>query len=437
VSAHLRIEWERRIATRPEGERLVMFKNVCIDAAEYVGRNGAAKSEIIKVLTDIAVGHAFFGIDGGEIGRIIDDSLDAAEVERISWEELSKAADEKQRGLSPPLTLADWLSRKLPTPDYLLGHLLSTTSRVQINAPTGIGKTMLGIAIAMRLPAGSGFLHWDGVRRARTPRTLLIDGEMSRRLLQQRLIDEAARLGGPIPEGMHILSREDFENFAPLNKPEGQKLIEQQIERIGGVDLITFDNVMSLIEGDMKDEESWRQMLPWVLSLTRRSIGQLWLHHTGHDATRGYGTKTREWQMDTVIHLDPIERPDTDVSFLLSFRKARERTPATRAEFADAHIALVNDRWTSDLAARSTKTKVSPLARKFYDALVNATVGGDTPKQFNCPTATIEEWRNEGFRLGLLDKDKPKNASALFSKYKRDLIAANWIACNETLAWTL
>jgi hypothetical protein len=270
VSAHLRIEWERRIATRPEGERLVMFKNVCIDAAEYVGRNGAAKSEIIKVLTDIAVGHAFFGIDGGEIGRIIDDSLDAAEVERISWEELSKAADEKQRGLSPPLTLADWLSRKLPTPDYLLGHLLSTTSRVQINAPTGIGKTMLGIAIAMRLPAGSGFLHWDGVRRARTPRTLLIDGEMSRRLLQQRLIDEAARLGGPIPEGMHILSREDFENFAPLNKPEGQKLIEQQIERIGGVDLITFDNVMSLIEGDMKDEESWRQMLPWVLSLTRR-----------------------------------------------------------------------------------------------------------------------------------------------------------------------
>jgi hypothetical protein len=80
---------------------------------------------------------------------------------------------------------------------------------------------------------------------------------------------------------------------------------------------------------------------------------------------------------------------------------------------------------------------VSPLARKFYDALVNATVGGDTPKQFNCPTATIEEWRNEGFRLGLLDKDKPKNASALFSKYKRDLIAANWIACNETLAWTL
>jgi hypothetical protein len=32
----------------------------------------------------------------------------------------------------------------------------------------------------------------------------------------------------------------------------------------GVIDLILFDNVMSLMSGDMKDEEPWRQMLPWV-----------------------------------------------------------------------------------------------------------------------------------------------------------------------------
>jgi hypothetical protein len=37
----------------------------------------------------------------------------------------------------------------------------------------------------------------------------------------------------------------------------------------------------------------------------------------------------------------------------------------------------------------------------------------------------------------LLDEDKPKNASALFSKSRLALIAANWIACIETMAWRL
>jgi hypothetical protein len=322
-----------------------------------------------------------------------------------------------------PLTLDEWLKRDLPAPDFLLGAWLSTTSRVIINAPTGLGKTLLAIALGMRLAAGSAFLHWPGGRPART---LFVDGEMSRRLLKQRLADEAARLG-ITPEGMHVLSHEDVENFRPLNTPEGQALVERQIERIGGVDLILFDNVMCLIGGDMKDEEGWRQTLPWVRSLTRRSIGQVWLHHTGHDEQRGYGTKTREWQMDTVIHLEEFKRPDTDVSFQFTFRKARERTPATRAEFADARIALVNDQWIPDVAITSIKAKkVAPLTNKFHVAL----------KRLNWPT-TIEEWRAECFKIGLLDNDKPDSARTLFNRHKRDLIAANWIACNETLAWTL
>jgi hypothetical protein len=35
----------------------------------------------------------------------------------------------------------------------------------------------------------------------------------------------------------------------------------------------------------MKDEEPWQDTLPWIRSLTNRSIGQLWVHHTGHEET--------------------------------------------------------------------------------------------------------------------------------------------------------
>ena len=185
-------------------------------------------------------------------------------------------------------------------------------------APTGIGKSMFWVALGMAASAGLPFLRWKAWR----PCTVLyVDGEMSRRLTKERLGDEAKRLG-VAPAGFHVLSHEDVENFAPLNTIEGRNIIEAMIARIGRVDFIIFDNIMSLVGGDMKEEESWRQTLPWQHSLTKRRIGQAWLHHTGHDETKSYGTKTREWQMDTILFLEKVERPDTDVSFKLEFRKA-------------------------------------------------------------------------------------------------------------------
>ena len=338
-----------------------------------------------------------------------------------------------QKAAAPVLTLADWLARDLPDPDFILGSWLSTTSRVFLFSPTGLGKTMLLLAMAIAIANGTGFLHWTGPRPVRV---LFIDGEMSRRLLRERLAEEVRRSGHQ-PDTLFVFSHEDIEGFAPLNTKEGQAIIEAIIKQCGGIDLIIFDNVMSLIAGDQKDEEGWRQTLPWIRALTRRGIGQIWLHHTGHDESHSYGTKTREWQMDTVIGLETIERPDTDVSFQLNFRKARERTPTTRADFTDTRIALVDNRWTSDAATTSIKAKVSPLGKKFFDALVNAAIDSDAKKMVNCPTATIEHWRIECIKIGLLDKDKPKSASALFSKHKRELIAADKVACNETMAWTL
>jgi len=292
---------------------------------------------------------------------------------------------------------------------------------------------MLGMGLGIWAAAGAGFLHWPSVRPARV---LFIDGEMSRRLLQQRLIDEANRLG-LTPEGFHILSHEDVENFRPLNTPEGQAFIEDIIKRIDGLDLILFDNVMSLLAGNMKDTEQWAETMPWVRSLTQRCIGQIWMHHTNED-NQTYGDKTREWQMDTVILGEEVKRPDTDLSFQLRFQKARERTPANREAFFDTKVALVNDKWETAPAEQRVKVKPpSPQAMKFFDALVNATIGNEANKMFGCPAASLKSWQAECFKIGLLDKDnKPQNTYSLFSKNKLELITANWIAANDTMAWT-
>jgi hypothetical protein len=266
----------------------------------------------------------------------------------------------------PPLTLAEWKARDLPPPDYICGNWLSTTSRVLLVAPTGLGKTMFGVGLTMAIAGHRDFLHWKG---RRPTKVLFIDGEMSNRLLRQRLIDEARRLGVS-PKTFYALSHEDFPNFAPLNTVQGQALVDAVIEKLGGVDLIEFDNTMSLIAGDHREEEGWRQTLPWVRSLTRRGIGQIWVHHTGHDESRTYGTKTREWQMDTVIHLKPVKRADTGVSFEAEFRKARERTPSTQNEFKNARVALVNDKWTvANVTGFEDPIPATPLETAWWEKL--------------------------------------------------------------------
>jgi AAA domain len=337
-------------------------------------------------------------------------------------------------GELPPLTLSEWSERELPPPDFVMGYWLTTTTRCLLTAATGLGKSNLALALGMRAAAGASFLHW---RERRCVRVLYIDGEMSRRLLKERLAYEATRLG-IAPETFHALSREDVENFPPLNTPEGQQWLYAFIKKIGGIDLIIFDNIMSLTLGDQKDPLVWQQTLPFALELTRRAIGQIWIHHAGHDATKGYGDKSREWQMDTVIHLDAVKRDDTDVSFQLSFKKARERTPATRDDFQDVKIALVDDCWERNIAGPLQQGKVSPQTRKALDALTNVLAGDQVTKlSGNRRAAHRDHWQAECALLGLIDQAKADSARALFSKFRRELVAAHFIACEGDMSWRI
>jgi hypothetical protein len=220
-----------------------------------------------------------------------------------------KAGDTNRRAV--PLTAEEWLERKLPPFDYLMGDWLTTTRRILFSADTGIGKSSLWLAVLAYTAAGAHFLHW---RSHRPARALFIDGEMSRRWLQKMVHDATRRLG-TLPPTLFIFSREDYPNMPPLNTPEGKAFILAYIESIGGVDVVCFDNLMSLLVGELKEPSSWQSLLELVAELSRRCIGQVWINHTGHDAGKSYGDKTRDWRMTSTIHLTKIERPDTDVSF--------------------------------------------------------------------------------------------------------------------------
>ena len=186
------------------------------------------------------------------------DKIKTISAKRFPLEEIS---DEPVVPKKLILTPAQWAKRDLPAPDYICGEVFSTTNRTLLAGDTGLGKSLLAIALGMRCALGLEFMHWYGCRPARI---LYIDGEMSRRLLKQRLADEVARVG-KLPETFFALSSEDIPGLQPLNTEAGQRTIEAIIrEHCGGVNFIEFDNIMALIGGEHKEEEAWGKVLPWI-----------------------------------------------------------------------------------------------------------------------------------------------------------------------------
>jgi RecA-family ATPase len=84
---------------------------------------------------------------------------------------------------------------------------------VLLSAQTGIGKINLCLAVAVSIAAGVEFLHW----RCPAPRkALYIDGEMSSRLMRQRILDALRRVGDDpevqrrVRENLFVLNRANF-----------------------------------------------------------------------------------------------------------------------------------------------------------------------------------------------------------------------------------
>jgi hypothetical protein len=355
-----------------------------------------------------------WGEERANIEGMCDTWLDRLEGER----------EEKRKVELPkhiPLTMVDWDKRNdLGEPDYLLGNVFSTTTRGLMSADTGLGKTLLGVSMGMHMSLGHAFLHWG---KGRPCKVLYVDGEMSRRLLRRRLQDEIARIG-ETPKEFFALSSEDI-LMPPLNTTKGQRSIEAVIEQhCHGVDFVVFDNIMSLISGNQAEEEGWAAVQTWARTLTQRAIGQLWIHHSGHNTDRQYGTKTREWQMDLYMHLTKLDHPSTDVSFLLHFFKARERLPEHRDQYADKNIALISNAWQYEGAANAGKRPLSPNEEQYWRSLNDVFVAEGNAANEEAST-TLQAWRDQCVLRGQLDNTAVSRNR--FSTAKGKIMLKGWI----------
>lgn len=340
------------------------------------------------------------------------------------------------------LAASQLLQREVPPRDYLLADMLSTTSRWIVNGATGVGKTLFGLDLAFAIAGGTNFLSWKGGRVARVA---YFDGEMPFETMKERIQASEKVFGlAPVTVYNRDILEEHGEDMPPFNTEEGQAWLWREIEE-GHYACAIFDNVMTLTGGAMNEEEAWRPMIPLIRRISAVRCAQVWLHHTGHDTSRGYGTKTREWNMDTVLHLSKEDPEAEDMK--LEFHKARLRKPETAHLFAAINVRRDEAGWTTEKAPPKATSKVTGKRKQawFLEALdeiaggVTASPGHTGQPVYKVKLLAIRDHMLNRGHLEADDNGKITGAErTALTRTKQDLVAAGIITIeNKTTTWRI
>jgi hypothetical protein len=356
----------------------------------------------------------------------------------VSWKDApveSRQANHAARKVlnkAAAYTMAEWLKRDIRQPDPLLGHVFMAGSRTLLAAESGLGKSMIAMAWATAISLGSDFLHWKAYRPANV---LYIDGELPQYILQKRAklaygffdIDVTR---SDIPPGPLLLSHTDHLDMPSIDTPEGQAWLDRQIQKMGKIDFIVFDNLQALCSAGMKDEEGWLSLKPYVRKLASRGIGQLWIHHTGRNTSRAYGTSAREWGMQTVIVAEACGSQDVGPCFTLKFPKATDRDPTNANDFSTVTLTLENGKWSCAEAKEDDSTDTPKSILIALAALEAATVehGRKVP---------WKAWRERMKQAGISSSKKPESQDKACARARDQLVERDKVLDNRNHTYSL
>ena len=234
------------------------------------------------------------------------------------------AADPKDSRRLRAVDIGAFLSMDIPLREMVLAPVLPSQGLVMLYAARGVGKTFVGLGMAYAVATGGAFFRWQ----APAPRRVLyIDGEMPGRAMQERLaqIVQGTDKEPPSTDYLRIITpdlQKEEDGIPDISSTKGQAAIEEHLE---GVSLVIVDNLSTLCRyGRENEAESWEPMQEWLLSLRRRGIAVLLVHHAGKGGNQR-GTSKREDCLDTVICLKrpPDYRAEDGARFEVHLEKAR------------------------------------------------------------------------------------------------------------------
>lgn len=223
------------------------------------------------------------------------------------------------------MNIKDFLEWKIPLRNLILSPIIPEQGLVMLYAPRGIGKTYVSLTIAYTVAAGSKMFN-DKWSCENPCKVLFVDGEMPASVLQERLANMVSNSELELtPDNLQIITPDRLPLgmcIPDLSTNEGQQFIEKHLD---GVKLLILDNLSALCRtGKENDSESWIPMQGWLLSLRKREIAVLLIHHSNKNGGQR-GTSKKEDLLDTVIELKKGKNynPEDGARFEVHYTKAR------------------------------------------------------------------------------------------------------------------
>ncbi len=222
------------------------------------------------------------------------------------------------------LNIRGLLSLEIQPREMLLSPIIPEQGLVMMHAPRGIGKTHISLMVAYTVAMG-GQMFDQKWTCDNSNKVLFVDGEMPLVVIQERLakIVNSANSEMTGDDNLLIITP-DLQNrgISDLSTPQGQQTIEEHLE---GVKLLILDNYSSLCRSGRENEgESWIPLQEWFLTLRRRGLSVLLVHHSNKTGSQR-GTSRKEDLLDTIITLRKPETydPREGARFEVHYEKAR------------------------------------------------------------------------------------------------------------------
>ena len=254
-------------------------------------------------------------------------------------EEAEEKETVKPQGLTT-LTLSEFVERNYPPIQYYMYPIISDECLGMIFALPGKGKSLFAMELAWRCSQGIDFMDWKFNENLDPPPTLYVEGEMSARQIQDRVLAMTERDRDRVKDidNFHIavLKEQPDQSFQKLKTPEGRINVETAADEIyaktGKKPLIFLDNVRFLMGNfNEKEGQDWIDFVLWLATLRAKGYSTYFLHHAVNTGEKASGSGYQDSNLDVNIKLsEPDEKvaadysPDHFTQIQFEFKKMRE-----------------------------------------------------------------------------------------------------------------
>lgn len=241
----------------------------------------------------------------------------------IEWAKEAPVPAPPETGVAIPAPVFRQI--KVPRPPMFIAPCIGPGTLTMVYGKPGIGKSYLVMDLLRALHTGGTWLGFP-IDLVTYPRSLLVDGELPKDLLDDRLDDVFETL----PGDLYIISKQHF-----LNTHEGgdfnlanvlcRELIEEEIRR-NDINVLVLDNKVSLVTGVEENSLSENSaIVQWLIRVRARGVMVVLVHHSNKSGTQR-GTTAYEDPMDNIIKFG-IAQGGSQLGRQAIFEKARRGRP--------------------------------------------------------------------------------------------------------------